>query len=61
MRRRDWKAVVRAAAFAAVLAANTVWLVGCATPQDSESLSERPWNTPQQWEHGLPSIMTEGR
>jgi hypothetical protein len=28
---------------------------GCATP--SENVSERPWNTPQGWETGLPSGM----
>ncbi len=29
---------------------------GCATA-DSENVSERPWNTPQGWENGLPSSM----
>jgi len=36
-----------------------VALSGCAT--DSENLSGRPWNSPQTWENGLPSSMTEGR
>ncbi len=29
---------------------------GCATTE-SENVSERPWNTPQGWETGLPSGM----
>lgn len=30
-------------------------VAGCATP--SENVSERPWNTPQGWETGIPSGM----
>jgi hypothetical protein len=33
---------------------------GCATP-DGENLSERPWNAPKRWEHGLPPSMMDGR
>ena len=29
---------------------------GCATTE-SDNMSERPWNTPQGWESGLPSGM----
>jgi hypothetical protein len=29
---------------------------GCASTE-SENMSERPWNTPQNWENGLPSGM----
>jgi hypothetical protein len=29
---------------------------GCATT-DTESVSERPWNAPKNWETGLPSGM----
>jgi hypothetical protein len=29
---------------------------GCASPE-GENLSERPWNTPQGWENGLPAGM----
>ncbi|HNQ88553.1 MAG TPA: hypothetical protein PKM73_08065 [Verrucomicrobiota bacterium] len=36
-------------------------LSGCASTDDSENLSERPWNAPRSWEHGLPSGMFEGR
>lgn len=43
-----------AAAAAAVLA-------GCASTQDEDRLSERPWNAPRSWESGLPSAITEGR
>jgi hypothetical protein len=51
--------------------ARSVWLVllgfallglgGCATNEDSENASVRPWNTPKGWENGLPSTMQEGR
>jgi len=33
---------------------------GCASTEP-DNLSERPWNTPQQWENGLPPEMFEGR
>ncbi len=36
-------------------------LAGCASTQDSENASVRPWNTPKGWENGLPSTMQEGR
>jgi hypothetical protein len=35
-------------------------IAGCAT-MDTENLSDRPWNTPKHWEHGLPPSMMEGR
>lgn len=56
-----------------VLAANFRWVLlliaavaslalsGCASTQDSENASVRPWNAPVGWENGLPSSMTEGR
>jgi hypothetical protein len=31
---------------------------GCASPE-SDNRSERPWNTPQGWETGLPSTLYE--
>jgi hypothetical protein len=34
---------------------------GCASTDDSENASVRPWNTPKGWENGLPGKMTEGR
>jgi hypothetical protein len=34
---------------------------GCASTQDSDNASVRPWNTPKGWENGLPSQMQEGR
>jgi hypothetical protein len=34
--------------------------VGCATT-DTESMAERPWNSPKNWEHGLPPSILEGR
>lgn len=36
-------------------------LSGCASTDDAANLSERPWNAPRSWEHGLPSGMFEGR
>jgi len=36
-------------------------LSGCASTDDVENRSERPWNAPRSWEHGLPSGMFEGR
>ena len=43
-------------AFFLLLALAGFTLGGCASTE-SENLSERPWNTPQGWEHGLPSGM----
>jgi hypothetical protein len=36
-------------------------LNGCATTDESDNASARPWNAPKGWETGLPSMMTEGR
>ncbi|MCX7866799.1 hypothetical protein [Limisphaera sp. VF-2] len=33
---------------------------GCASA-DPANRSARPWNTPKQWETGLPSAILEGR
>jgi hypothetical protein len=35
-------------------------LSGCRT-DDELSDNQRPWNTPQNWESGLPAALTEGR
>jgi hypothetical protein len=43
------------------LAAVAVALSGCATTDDEENASVRPWNSPKGWENGLPSNMMEGR
>jgi hypothetical protein len=34
---------------------------GCASTQDSDNASVRPWNAPMGWENGLPSTMQQGR
>jgi hypothetical protein len=34
---------------------------GCASMDDSENASVRPWNAPKNWEGGLPSGLMEGR
>jgi hypothetical protein len=54
-----------------LLSARFVWLLflgavvlslsGCATTDDADNASVRPWNTPKGWENGLPSNMQEGR
>jgi hypothetical protein len=36
------------------------FVTGCATT-DPENVSERPWNAPKTWEHGLPTSIMEGR
>jgi hypothetical protein len=36
-------------------------VAGCSTPEMAENDSERPWNAPRNWEHGLPGFMNEGR
>ncbi len=38
-----------------------VSLNGCATTDDAENASVRPWNAPKGWENGLPTNMQEGR
>ena len=38
-----------------LLGLTIVGAAGCAT--QSDNVSERPWNTPQGWETGLPSGM----
>lgn len=42
--------------FLLLLALAGAALAGCASTE-SENASERPWNTPQGWENGLPSSM----
>jgi len=49
-------------AWPALLAAVLLALgAGCASSRDADNLSERPWNAPRSWEHGLPAGMFEGR
>jgi hypothetical protein len=36
-------------------------LTGCATSENEDSMSARPWNAPMGWENGLPAGMTPGR
>lgn len=43
------------------LAAFALALTGCATTDEGDNASERPWNSPKSWENGLPSNMMEGR
>ena len=35
-------------------------LSACATTEDSDNASARPWNAPMGWENGLPSNMMQG-
>jgi hypothetical protein len=43
-------------AFLLLLVLAAVTFIGCATTE-SDNMSERPWNSPQGWENGLPSSM----
>ncbi len=36
-------------------------LSSCATTDDAENASARPWNAPKGWETGMPAGMSEGR
>jgi len=47
--------------FLFLLAAFVLMLTGCATTDEGDNASERPWNSPKGWENGLPSNMMEGR
>ncbi len=47
--------------FLLLLLLSAAGLSSCATTDDSENASARPWNQPKGWENGLPSGMTEGR
>jgi hypothetical protein len=44
-----------------LLAAFALVVSGCATTDEGDNASERPWNSPKGWENGLPSNMMEGR
>lgn len=46
-----------------LLALTAMGSVGCqhTKTDDEDNLSERPWNRPKSWEHGLPAGLTEGR
>ena len=44
-----------------LLVLGSLLLNGCRTPEQTENLSERPWNTPRGWETGLPGRFNEGR
>ncbi len=44
-----------------LLGVAAVGLSGCASTDEGDNASVRPWNTPKGWETGLPSSMTEGR
>lgn len=40
-------------ALAVLLAGACLWVVGC-SHTEHENRAERPWNTPQGWEGGIP-------
>lgn len=56
---KTWLSLKLAGLFLLVLVA--LGLGGCATSQDSDNASVRPWNAPIGWENGLPTEMQEGR
>jgi hypothetical protein len=43
-----------------ILLAAAFVLAGCQS-NDNPGVSQRPWNSPQGWENGLPQQMFEGR
>jgi hypothetical protein len=45
---------------ATALVGSLATLSGCRT-DDELSDNSRPWNTPRNWETGLPAALTEGR
>ncbi len=36
-------------------------LSSCASTDEGDNASARPWNQPKGWENGMPAGMTEGR
>ena len=42
-----------------LFAVTLLFLAGCAS--EPENMSERPWNAPKNWEHGLPTGMMNQR
>ena len=36
-------------------------LAGCASDDEIQNASARPWNAPKGWEGGIPTSLTEGR
>jgi hypothetical protein len=55
------KALPAGLALLSLLVLLALGVSGCASTEDSQNASVRPWNAPQGWENGLPSTMTEGR
>ena len=47
--------------FVLLLVGCVMGLAGCASTEESENASVRPWNTPRSWENGVPAGLTEGR
>ena len=40
---------------------SVAFAIGCSTTDEPDNVSERPWNAPKGWEHGLPTGLMEGR
>lgn len=53
--RISWETAWIAAAVVVLLTS-----AGCAV-RDAQNASAQPWSSPRDWEHGLPSGITEGR
>ena len=43
------------------LALTALGMSGCASPEKSDNISERPWNAPQGWENGVPGSLYQYR
>lgn len=52
---------IRFTAAMLLIAASALFVVGCATGDSTNDVSERPWNDTQGWQGGMPSGLNEGR
>ena len=59
--KRDLRNVRKLSYLVAAAVLVVLGMSGCASTQDSDNASVRPWNAPKGWENGLPSTMQEGR
>ena len=60
--RRSEIPILKFALSAFLFSVAVLGLTGCATTEEDQmNYSERPWNTPRDWETGLPSTLNQGR
>jgi hypothetical protein len=46
---------------ALLLASLSLVVGGCVSDETAENKSEQPWNSQQNWEHGMPAQINQGR